>query len=155
MFTPTHYSYSALFRGDTKAAFDVARTALVAQGFEILAQSDKELRARGPGMSSTRDPPLAGASELTLHVDASRIEAQATLGGVARLKAFVYLFPPGLGLVLAVSFLLAGMPNWWVGILCVAPWLFLSPWMGSMIERKSTKGVDSLVRSMVQVSRRD
>ena len=132
----------------------MARTALVAQGFEILHQSDTELRARGPGMRSTHDPPLAGASELTLMVDSSGLEARATLGSAAKFKTFIYVFPPALGLLLSLSFLLAGMPKWWLGILCVAPWLFLSPVFGAIVEGKTTKAVQSLVRSMVQVSRR-
>ena len=153
VFSPAEHKFTVLFRGDAQAALSLAQAALVAQGFEILAQSASELCVRGPGLHSTRQSPLLGATELSLHIAASSIEAQAALGGVARMKAFVYLFPPGLGLVLSLPFLLAGLPNWWVGLLAVAPWLVLSPLMGAMIERRTIRAIEGLVRSMVAVAK--
>jgi hypothetical protein len=153
MFTPAEYKLSILFRGDAKAALELARAALVAQGFEILAQSASELSVRGPGLHDTRQSPLLGATELSLQIAASSIEAQAVLGGVARMKAFVYWFPPGLGLVLALSFLIAGLPNWWVAFLAIAPWLVISPLMGAMIERRTVRAIEGLVRSMAVVAK--
>ena len=148
MFDPKVHEYSAPLRGDAVAALDVARTALLSPGFEILTESEAELCARGPGMHSNREPALLGASELRIRVTSSMIPARATLGGVATMRAFLFLFPPGLALSLALIFALSGMGMWWVSLFAVAPWLLLSPWMASLIERRTTRAVDRLVSGM-------
>lgn len=148
MFDPKVHEVSTPLAGDPAAALDVARIALLSLGFEILADSEAELCARGPGMQSNRQPALLGASELSLRVTSSDVAARATLGGVAAMKAFLFLFPPGLALALALLFGLLGMQNWWVAGAAVAPWLLLSPWMAALIEFRTTRAVDRLVRGM-------
>ncbi len=155
VFDTKDHEYEIPFSGDPAAALEVARTGLLGQGFEIVDQSSGELRAIGPGMSSTNQPPLCGASEITFLASTSAIVARARLGGVRKMKMFLWLFPPGLGLVLMVSFALFGMPFSWIPLLAVAPWLVLSPMMSSWIEQRTTKAVDGLVRSMVQVAKGD
>ena len=154
IFDPKVYEYSTPLRGDAAAAFDVARTALLAQGFEILTDEDAELSAEGPGMRGTQQSPLAGVSKLQLHVASSTLSATATLGGAARMKMFLYLFPPALALFLMISFALAGMGVVWISAVAVAPWVVISPLMASAIERRTTKAVDGLVRSMARVADR-
>ena len=94
MFDPKPYEYAIPLSGNAADAFDVARTALLALGFEILIDSDTELQAEGPGMHSNQQPALLGVSLLRLHVSSSKITATASPGGVAKMKTFVYLFPP-------------------------------------------------------------
>ena len=89
-------------RGDARAAFDVARPALLALGFDIVQESDTELIARGPGLQSNREPGLLGATELHFRIAVQQLAARATLGGVARMKTFFYLFPIGLASLLVV-----------------------------------------------------
>ncbi len=60
MFDPKVYEYYTPLRGDAAAALDVARTALLAQGFEILSDEGMELSAEGPGMRGTQQSPLVG-----------------------------------------------------------------------------------------------
>ena len=148
MFDPKVHEYAAPLRGDAAAALDVARTALLSLGFEIVTDSAAELRAHGPGMRSNREPALLGATELRLQVMNSQIAARATLGGVATMKTFLYLFPPGLVLLLSAVFALAGRGVWWVGLAWVLPWLFISPLMAFAIERRTTRAVDRLVSGM-------
>ena len=136
MFDPTVHEVSAPLRGDAAAALDVARIALLSLGFEIVSETDVELFARGPGMQSNREPALLGASELRLEVTSSKVAAQATLGGVATMKAFVFLFPPGLALSLALVFAFFGMGKWRVALAWAAPWLLISPWMASRNSRR-------------------
>ena len=155
MFDTNDHEYEIPFSGDPAVALEVARTALLGQGFEIVDQSSGELRATGPGMNSTNQPPLCGASEITFLVGTSAIVARARLGGVRKMKMFLWLFPPGLGLIVAVSFKLFGVPRSWIPLLAVAPWLVLSPILSSWIEKRTTKAVDSLARSMVQVAEGD
>jgi hypothetical protein len=143
------------FSGDPAIALEVARTALLGQGFEIVDQSSGELRATGPGMNSTHQPPLCGASEITFLVGTSAVVARAQLGGARKMKMFLWLFPPGLGLTLTVLFVLFGVSRSWVPLLAVSPWLVLSPIMSSWIQQRTKKAVDGLARSMVQVAKAD
>jgi hypothetical protein len=142
------YEYSTPFRGDPDAAFTLAKTALLALGFEILPGSSAELRAEGPGMRSTRQSALLGVSEFRFQIAASTLTASATLGGVATMKAFVTLFPPGLILSLVVLFGVLGHGISYLGLWLVAPWLVISPLMAALIERRATRAVARLARSM-------
>ena len=136
------------FRGDPDAAFSLAKTALLAQGFEILPGSSAELRAVGPGMHSTQQSALLGVSEFRLQISASTLTVSATLGGVATMKAFVTLFPPGLILSLMVLFAVLGHGISYLGLWLAVPWLAISPLMAALIERRTTRAVDRLARSM-------
>jgi hypothetical protein len=146
----TVHECSAPFGGSVRAAFDLARVALVSQGFEILTDTDAELRASGPGMQSNRQPPIVGVSELQLRASGGEIVATATLGAVARLKAFVVLFPPLLVLSLAV----VGQSFSWAWVGMIGVWLVVSPFMATAIERRTADAVDRMVRGMVQVGQR-
>ncbi len=148
MFEAKLHVTSSPLLGDAAAALNVARTALLSLGFEISHDTKSELHARGPGLQSNRQPALLGASELRFRIEHSAVAAEATLGGAATMVAFLYLFPPGLALGLAAMSGLFGLGEWWISLLWVAPWLFLSPWMASSIERNTTKAVDRLVNGM-------
>jgi hypothetical protein len=148
VFEAKRYEYSTPFRGDPNAAFTLAKTALLALGFEVLPGSSAELRAKGPGMRSTRQSALLGVSRFRFQIAASTLTASATLGGVASMKAFVTLFPPGLILSLVVLFAVLGQGISYLGLWLVAPWLVISPLMAALIERRTTRAVDRLARSM-------
>jgi len=64
VFAPSVHRYSVPLRGQSAPAFDVARTALLSQGFEVLTDTTDELIAEGPGMQSNRQPAIVGASHL-------------------------------------------------------------------------------------------
>ena len=153
MFDPKPYRYSVPFEGDAADALAVARTALLSLGFEILLDSGRELRAQGPGMHSNRQPELLGASLIELTASTSEISVVATLGGVATMKTFIYLFPPGLVLSILAINSLFGMPASWAYALAVAPWLLIAPLMGRGLERKTQRAVARLVRGMAQARR--
>jgi len=148
VFEPKRYECSTPFRGDPDAAFTLAKTALLAQGFEILPGSSAELRATGPGMRSTRQPALLGVSEFRFQIAASALVVSATLGGVSSLKAFVCFFPIALILSLVVLFAALGHGTSYLGLWLAAPWLVISPLMAVLIERRTTRAVDRLARSM-------
>lgn len=154
MFGARTHRVSAPLEGDPDAAFDVARTALLALGFEILRESEDALHARGPGKQSNQQPPLLGVSEFHAAVGRRAVEVAATLGGVARMKAFVCLFPPGLLALLALTFLAVGMQPSWSLALFALPWLAFSPWIASGLERRTTEAVDRLTRGMARARRR-
>jgi hypothetical protein len=148
MFAAKVHETRATLTGNATMALDVSRTALLPLGFEILADSSSELRVRGPGMQSNREPALLGASELQIQVASYEITARATLGGVATMKAFLYLFPPALALALGLAFAFWGMSAWWTCLAWAAPWVVLSPWMAWHLERRTTRAVDRLIHGM-------
>lgn len=150
MFDPAPYHYSVAFTGNAADAFNVARTALLSLGFEILVDSGEELHAEGPGMHSNQQPDLLGASLVELRVADSKINLTATLGGVATMKTFVYLFPPGL--VLSFFVLNSMLDDGVSGLvyLVVLPWLLIAPLIGRKLENTTTRALDRLVRGMAQ-----
>jgi hypothetical protein len=155
VFDAKQYEYSTPFRGDPDAAFTLAKTSLLALGFEILPGSSAELRAEGPGMRSTRQSALLGVSGFRFQIAASTLTASATLGGVASMRAFVTLFPPGIILSLVVLSAVLGHGISHLGLWLAAPWLVISPLMGALIERRTTRAVDRLTRSMAEAARPD
>ncbi len=154
MFEPDVHEYATSFSGDAEAALDLARTALVSQGFEIVSNDTSEMRLRGPGMQSNRQSPLLGATDIWLRVTGSEIAARATLGGVAKMKAFVTWFPPGLVLSLTLMPLLFGEPVPLWGFAMLVPWLFISPILAAAIRRSTERAIDAMVRGMAQVGER-
>ena len=154
MFEPKVHRVTEPFQGNAEAALDLARTALVSQGFEILEDSGAELRAQGPGMHSNRQSPLLGVTEFSFRVGSSTLAISATLGGVARMRTFVMLFPPLLGVAVSLPSILAGTGNPWHLPLWVVPWLVISPLLASAIERSTVRAVDGLARGMTQVAAR-
>jgi hypothetical protein len=148
VFEPKRYEYSTAFRGDSDLAFALAKDVLLAQGFEILPGSSAELRATGPGMRSTRQPALLGASELRFQISASLLTVSATLGGVFRMKAFVTLFPVGLILSLVAVLAAFGQGVSYLGLGLAVPWLIISPLVATLIERRTTRAVARLARSL-------
>ena len=154
LFEPKVHEYSTPFDGNSEAAFDLARTALVSQGFEILVETDTEMRARGPGMHSNQQSAILGVTEFLIQVAEPRIAATATLGGVATMKVFVTLFPPGLVLSIMLIPWFMGEPVPWWGLLMVAPCMLISPWIAASLERKTERAVDGMVRGMAQVGNR-
>ncbi len=143
------YEYKIPYAGDPAKALDVARLTLLAQGFEIASLSRGELQAIGPGLNSTNQPALLGASEIMLVADSSTILARAQLGGARRMKLFLYSIPAVLGVV-ALVLALPGMS--WLFLLLPALWLVLSPVLSLWGESRTKKAVDGLVRSTAAAS---
>ncbi len=150
MFEAKIYRFSTEFSGDASAAMDVGRIALLSQGFNILSDTGSELHAHGPGMHSNSQPALVGATDFIIQVGSSTVAATATLGGIARMKKFLYLFPPGLALSLGLFGAFAETEKLWYALLFAAPWLLVSPLMARAMEHKTIQAVDSLIRGMAQ-----
>lgn len=154
MFEARIYRFSTELSGDASAAMDVGRIALLSQGFKILSDTGSELHAHGPGMHSNSQPPIVGASDFIIQVGASTAAAIATLGGIARMKIFLYLFPPGLALSLGMFGVFAAIENLWYALLFAAPWLLFAPVMASAMEHKTIQAIDALIRGMAQAGAR-
>ena len=80
----------------------------------------------------------------------SKLSNSLPLRFVAQIYTTIIRGIPDLVLMLLVVFTLMGMDVSWLYILLVLPWIFIAPWMGNMIERRTIKAVDRLVRGMAQ-----
>lgn len=157
-------------------AIQAAVDALAHQGFRIEQDKGKSATLVGPGMHSTRQNPLVGASEITLRVEGGMLHAEAELGGVDTMRRFLFRFPLLLGLGLGLTFAVAGglaggrafgggfgvpwAPGWrWLllglaaGLLPVAPWLVLSPLMARRIRRRTESAIDALIHNATFAAR--
>lgn len=155
------YAKTVPFTGNAAKATEIARSTLLPLGFQVVSSSDYELRATGPGINSTRENPLKGISEATIVVRSSAIEMQAALGGVRKMKLFLMFFPLGMALLFMIVFgvIALSVPvfrRWWVFLIplaALAPWLFLSPMMIRMIERRTNQAIDTLLNNMVMLAK--
>jgi len=154
VFEPRQHEYSVPFDGNAADALDVARTALLALGFEIVLDSDRELHAEGPGMHSNQQPALVGASSIRFSVSESSVSVKARLGGVATMKTFVYLFPPGLVALLLVMTRFLEPSFSLLHLFWVLLWAGVAPIIGRAFERSTNQAIDRLVRAMAQARRR-
>jgi hypothetical protein len=152
MFCAEDHTLTESFAGDPGLALEAARTALLGQGFEILRVWESGLEARGPAMSSSKEPPLRGATEVSITVALSMIQLHARLGGVVRMKRFLYLLPAGMAAIfIATVGLTFSLRAMWVPAMALLPWLVLSPWIAGWIDRRTRAALDALVRSMKAV----
>lgn len=148
---------------------------LTNNGFAITDRDEHSAHLVGPGLHSTNQNPLLGASRVHLEMREQQLCLQAELGGVHALRRFIIRFPLLLGLVLGVSFALGGwmlgLPfpmgvgvpgarewKWFAlamagGLLPVAPWLFLGPMIASIVRARTEKALTSLVQNAVHMAK--
>ena len=124
----------------------------------IVVCDDARLEAEGPGMNSTRENPLTGASRVRIVHRNGQLQLGAELGGVRKMCRFVAFFPMGLGLALAAFFaVLFGMilrqgPSPWlpavIPLFAVAPWPLIAPALSRHITRRTVRALDTLLSNM-------
>lgn len=148
MFDEPDYQCEVVHAGDPSQALDLARQVLLGQGFEITDDARNTLRAVGPGLLSTTQAAVLGASEIALRADGGRLVVQAQLGAARRMQRFVCLFPAALGLALVLAFALLGKPRPWLALGAAAPWVVVGPLMARWIERRTRRGLDALVHGI-------
>lgn len=155
------------FDGDTGRAFDLAMSSLTSLGFRVVSRDETRMEMAGPGMNSSRQSALLGASRLRLTRGIQELSVQAELGGVETMARFVTLFPIVLVLGLGIIFVLLAavqqggqMPSrasLVPVIAAVAPnaalWLILGPWMARRIGRKTREALDALLNNMAVAGR--
>jgi hypothetical protein len=157
---------------DTQRTFSNTITILEAVGFKILSCDQNRAELQGPGMNSTKQNPLLGATTIQVRRSDSGIKLDATLGGIATMERFLKWFPLGLGLLLGTLFAFVGgmgfgqqfgipfgVPwaqglNWIIvaytfALLPITPWFFISPWMVNMIRRRTTEALKTLLHNAV------
>jgi hypothetical protein len=153
-----HYANATPFSGNTAKAFDLAVAALTPLGFQIAARDQATLDLTGPGMNSTRQSSILGASRIQIARVQNELAADAELGGVQRITRFVTLFPIALilllGLVFVVVFgLTMNNQNWVLPVAVVVAgngllWLILGPVLARYIKNRTCRGIDALLHNM-------
>jgi type IV secretory pathway TrbD component len=153
------YDASLPFRGNREKAFQLAESALAALGFRLKLRTPASLQFVGPGMNSTKQSPLTGASRIDIRAGSSSMDLEAELGGAEFMARFVSYFPLGLCVALAavlslVFGILFGTGMWMVAVAVAAGgpavmWLFLGPVLGRRIRERTCRALDALLESMV------
>ena len=148
------YKTTVSFTGSSSAAMEAVRSQFMANGFKIDQYSDEQLEVTGPGMYNNQQNPIVGVSHAKITISSRTIEICAELGGVKFMQMFLYIFPPALGIFLALVF--ACIPSFprrasLTAILPVLPWVVISPLMARWLKNRTTKAVDTLVHNMANV----
>lgn len=167
------YSNSVAVTGDAQRVLASASTILMTIGFEVVEQAGDRIEFVGPGLSSTRQNPILGASKLIVGVEHGRLFVNADYGGVDSLRRFMIRFPLLLGIgigsvfavILSVVFLVLYIlgvdmgPAWaiaWlsplmafgIALTSVSPWIFLAPWITRHLQRKTADALDTLMTNV-------
>jgi hypothetical protein len=169
----TEFFTSAAVEESHAHALEAAVATCIYNGFELVQRDAISAVLTGPGMYSTHQNALLGATKVTLQLRDHALEAAAELGGVDFMRRFLMRFPFLLGLGLGLLFAVVGglhfgrqngigfgvpwAPGWrWLvvafggAMLPVTPWLVLSPLMSRMILKRTQRALEVLVRNAVR-----
>ena len=170
------YTISAVTLRPSGETLQAALAILTNNGFTIVNRDERTANLIGPGLNSTKQNALLGASKIYLAQDGNQLSLEAELGGVESMQRFLNRFPLLLGLVLGLLFCIIGglvigqqfgvgfgapwAQGWrWVlvtfgfSMLPVTPWIFLSPWIGKMIRTRTQLALNTLVTNAVQMTK--
>jgi hypothetical protein len=161
------YTTSVPFRGNLTEALQLAASSLTSIGFRIVAKDNASVEFAGPGMNSTRQSPLLGASRLRVAGGSEELSVDAELGGVERMSRFVRVFPIALNLVLLVVLVgvfavvlprAIGLAATIAGAATganVLLWLLLAPVFARRLRDRSCRAIDTLMTNMEAVASDD
>ena len=149
----SQYRKSIAFTGDRTKVFEFAIMALTSVGFRLEAQSSSSLQFTGPGMNSSRENPLTGASLISLSVQEDELTLEAELGGLKRIRQVLIMLPAGLALLFLVLFGFLfrnrGFPFiLFVSILPLSPWLILTPVLSHVMQKRTHRALDTFLHNI-------
>jgi len=169
---PDDFEVEAQTTGDAQQALSRAILVLETVGFRIVACDDRNAELQGPGLNSTKQNPLLGATTIHLRCTERTLRLNAKLGGVATMQRFLTWFPLILGLSLGTIFAIAGgfgfgraagipfgvpwaqgfrwiLAAYAMALMPVAPWLLLSPWLIRVIRKRTNSALETLLQNAV------
>jgi hypothetical protein len=173
--TMTTYEASIPVSNRPVAQLEVAMSILAGQGFEVTHRDATSAALRGPGLNSSRQNPLLGATHVELRLESEELRLYAKLGGVDAMRRWLMWFPFVLGLGLGLFFALAGgvmfgrqfvVPlgdtwnrGWrWIAVafaaalVPVSPWLVLSPLIARQLRRRTERALNTLLKNSTGLS---
>jgi hypothetical protein len=144
------YHNSRHIPGDAVAASRRVVDILAGQGFRIAVPQRDAVELLGPGMRSSRQNPLVGASKVVVRSRDREVAIEAEFGALRRLIRSLGVFLFGMAVCLFVLFAFVIPPDdvyvrFVVPVLPLAPWLVLLPLMGSMLRRRTARAFDVLL----------
>lgn len=165
------------FTGDVETAFETASRVLMANGFAVTEQRDRLMEFTGPGMRSTKQNPILGASRIVMEADYDSLHLDAELGGVDQMRRFLTYFPQAMsaGFVLFFGVVMGfvfgqvfgmgfGVPfaqgwRWFLFVVPLAtaglaPWPVLAPLMVRGIRERTVAALDTLLNNMAAAGSR-
>ena len=168
------YSTTAAMANSEEDVLQAAVLILTTNGFAIINRDENSASLVGPGLNSTKQNPLLGASKIHLELDRQQLRLEAELGGVDSMRKFLMRFPFMLGLGLGLLFGVFGgfafgqqfgvgfgvpwAQGWaWMlvaiggAMLPVTPWLFLSPLISNMIQTRTQNALATLVQNAIRM----
>jgi hypothetical protein len=149
------YEKAVDFAGDGCSALEVARGALMQVGFEVSPIKDDAFRAEYSGFFDTRRNPLLAASTIVITARGGRLALGADLGGIRKLKKFLFVFIGGMALLFLVGFGAFLLPQvlegrlhpamFAVPVAPFAPWPVLIPLILKATRARALKALDTLL----------
>ena len=150
------YSKTISIPGNSEKASDFLLKTFTNEGFRIVSKSRHALEFTGPGMSSTRQNPLRGASDVKITIDFSSITLDAELGGVEKMKKFLIYFISGMALFFVLLFGILhfvhesfkSMEPVTLFFIVTSPfyvWIILIPLMTKSIKHRAENALDTLI----------
>jgi hypothetical protein len=153
------YTTTISIRGDGQKVLEQVRLLFMHEGYEVSGIAEKHLHVSGGSPLQSSHGPLHGVSHAEFRVSGGSLLVEAELGGVRKLRNFLYIFPPGLGLFLAVTFYLTGVrpdgPAYMTFVmpfLPVAPWVVISPLFVYIYRKRAIRALDTLLKNLQTVS---
>lgn len=153
------YETEQPFRGDFDQVLELATTTLTGHGFRLGHRDNILIEFLGPGMQSTRQPPILGATRIVLQKTPEALRLDADLGGVAFMQRFLTFFPPGLGLSLLIVFYFVFPPPVFLvaaiaAVAATAPWAFIAPMMSRWIKGRTITALADFLHNIASAAGR-
>lgn len=152
------YSAKRRFTGDQAVAFSTVEATLLPNGFRVVDTNPHRRVLKGPGLQSTRESPVRGATKIVVEVEGETLHLRAELNGVLFMALFVCIFPVLLWAGFAVAGLFSSAESAaalsgkaFVG---AAVWVVVGPVLARWIRRRTTRALDDMLASAVVVAAR-
>ena len=145
---PSEYQREESLAIDSSRALETGRTILLSHGFKLTTPSQGILEAAGPGMTSSKQAPLLGVSQLRISANESSLRVAADLGGLRLIKLTLFGLPFGLAAIFLLVFGIMDGFSWryaWP----LLPWVVVAPLIARWLEGRTVKALDFLVHNMV------
>ena len=149
------YGKTISVAGDPLVALDALAVAFAAAGFRTVESAHDGFSAKGPGMRSTHESALRGASKVCVTLAGRQIRLEAELGGVRSMQQFLILFPPLLVFVIfGLIYLLSPAPPSPYILWIIVLWVVIDIFWVPAIRRATVREIDNLLESVASLRQR-
>ena len=153
-----NYLASRKFSGKAEPAISAIETTLLPNSFKVTKATAATIELKGPGLRSTKENPIRGASEIKVEARHGKLHLEASLCGIRFLAIFVIVFPFLLMATLALlPVILAGgdFEQFNPSILLImAPWVLISPMAVVWMRKRTMRALDDMLENAVVLGER-